>query len=380
MFELRPPDGPELRHGADLAALLLDAQSDLGHGVVVTEGLRVVYANAAFARIVGYEIEELTAPDFDFRAIKLPSDSEPQGRLTHDGTGPSPRRFDMVLLRKDGARVRVEGSSKSVTHDGQTLRVSIVRDVTERRRAQRALLESAKAFSRAEKMATVEALVAALSHEIRTPLTYVTNGAFLVRTRIEATGDQALIDATRPHLEMIEQGVERADSLVDDLTSVADWTDEDADEVVTLDAVARGALGLLQRFRGENWKVDAALQPTPPVTADTARLHQAIIHLLRNARQSTDAADTRIRLVTRAHEATGEALLIVEDDGCGIPKEVQERMFDPLFTTSDERMGLGLSIVKSIVDDHGAILSCESTVGEGTRFTLRFPPKDRRNG
>jgi signal transduction histidine kinase len=95
---------------------------------------------------------------------------------------------------------------------------------------------------------------------------------------------------------------------------------------------------------------------------------RALINLVTNARQA-DA--TRVTL--RAALEGTIARLDVEDDGSGIPPEVLARIYEPSFTTKTSGTGLGMPIVKRIVDDHGATIEIASTVGRGTRVTMRIP-------
>jgi nitrogen fixation/metabolism regulation signal transduction histidine kinase len=108
--------------------------------------------------------------------------------------------------------------------------------------------------------------------------------------------------------------------------------------------------------------------PTPLIVrADRDELRRALINLVTNARQAGAS-----RVVLRAAAEDGTARIDVEDDGPGIPPELQGRVFEPEFTTKAGGSGLGLPIVKRIVTDYGGSVDLESHVGRGTRVTIRL--------
>ena len=91
--------------------------------------------------------------------------------------------------------------------------------------------------------------------------------------------------------------------------------------------------------------------------------------------QRADPATGKITVTTRLGDAGDRALLIVEDNGPGVPPDLKDKVFAPYFTTKHTKggTGLGLAIVHRIVSDHGGDIRVESEVGTGTTFTLRFP-------
>ena len=99
-----------------------------------------------------------------------------------------------------------------------------------------------------------------------------------------------------------------------------------------------------------------------------------MINLVRNATDAV-AAKGGGRVVLRTQQRDARVMLVVEDDGTGIPAEVLPRLFDPFFSTKDRGNGLGLALTQQIVKDHGGELAVTSTVGHGTTFTLSLPAK-----
>ena len=108
------------------------------------------------------------------------------------------------------------------------------------------------------------------------------------------------------------------------------------------------------------------------VEADPNKLHQVVLNLVENAVQAVDAGG-RVRVATAA--STGRATLSVRDDGCGIPAEHRERVFDLFFTTKDpgRGMGLGLALCQRTVTDLGGSIEIRSEEGEGTEVIVELP-------
>jgi len=117
-------------------------------------------------------------------------------------------------------------------------------------------------------------------------------------------------------------------------------------------------------------------QDLSPVEGDRSELQQVFMNLIVNAVQSMAEKGT-IRIGTRSDASTDQVEVSVADTGRGIPRELVDRIFDPFFTTkaSGQGTGLGLSIAYGIITKHGGTIAVESELGEGIRFTVRFPTR-----
>ncbi|MCA1941468.1 MAG: HAMP domain-containing protein, partial [Caenispirillum bisanense] len=113
-------------------------------------------------------------------------------------------------------------------------------------------------------------------------------------------------------------------------------------------------------------------QPVPPIPCRPDELNQVWTNLVHNALQ---AMDHKGRLTIRLFEADGRAVVSIADTGCGIPDDIRDRIFEPFFTTkrAGEGSGLGLDIVRKIVERHGGTIEVFSQPGHGTTFTVRLP-------
>jgi signal transduction histidine kinase len=109
------------------------------------------------------------------------------------------------------------------------------------------------------------------------------------------------------------------------------------------------------------------------IRGDPVRLQQIILNLLWNAVEATlpEAAPIDVSITAAAN---GNVMIEVLDRGRGMDESTKARMWDPFFTTKPNGMGLGLSIVKAIIEDMGGTVDCESAPGQGTRIRMEFPP------
>ncbi|HUR68311.1 MAG TPA: PAS domain S-box protein [Candidatus Thermoplasmatota archaeon] len=263
----------------------------------------------------------------------------------------------------------------ALEHEGRPGAVLVTTDIEERRNTEEEIARMRAQLIQGEKLAALGSLVSGVAHELRTPLTYLSNNAFVLESRLEgaakrnAPTTQALADA-RPLLEDIKSGVERINSLVEDLRKYTKARQEATLVHAPLSSLLPEAVELFTATTKRSHKVETALGPTLDVRANKGAIQQILLNLLQNAAEASPNG-TSIRVVTR--QQGDRAILEVVDQGSGIPASVMGRMFDPLFTTKAEGTGLGLSIVKRIVDDHAAAIECDTTLAEGTTFRVLFP-------
>jgi signal transduction histidine kinase len=108
----------------------------------------------------------------------------------------------------------------------------------------------------------------------------------------------------------------------------------------------------------------------PLALFDEAQLRQALLNLLRNAREAMPGGGP----IEVSVSAEGMSVVLnVDDQGIGVPEDIRARVFDPFFSTKGEGTGLGLAITRHIVEAHGGTVTCESRVGRGTRFRIALP-------
>jgi two-component system NtrC family sensor kinase len=238
--------------------------------------------------------------------------------------------------------------------------ILVLEDVTDR-----ANLEEQLRLS--EKMAAIGLLAAGVAHEVNTPLTGISSFTQMLLER------SAPEDPNTQLLEKIERQTFRAAKIVNSLLNLARPSDGEA-AAIDLNVVLADVLSLLEhQFRSGRIQVRKELQPNGVfVKGVEYKLQQVFLNLLLNARDSMPRGGW-LTITTRMDGR--QAVVEVADTGGGIPSEHLARIYDPFFTTKAEGhgTGLGLSVTYGIVQEHGGTLTCDSIVGQGTRFTLSLP-------
>ncbi len=224
--------------------------------------------------------------------------------------------------------------------------------------ANRSLVEAEDAVRRADRLAALGQLTAGLAHELRNPLASIKGSAdLLVRTASQSD------PMAKELAEIISAEVERTNSLVTRFLEFArplHPRSEPANLSAVIDrAAARAKVKILRNY---------AVAGSVPM--DSELMEQVFLNLIANAAQAS-LTDAPVTVETR--EADGFAEIDIIDEGCGIPLESQEAIFNPFFTTRQEGTGLGLAIVSKIVDGHGGKIKVESEPGKGSKFSVFLP-------
>ena len=350
---------------------------------------RVRVFNAAATAVLGYPRERMeNMIELDQLLKKLKRRSGDWAMETTPA--PPPRDGEELWLDNQG-REHLLSVSASDIHDREGIylgRLIIFVDITERRRLEEELIASERQLLQSAKMATLGEMATGVAHELNQPLNNISLLTSRLRLRLDklelATDERAF---TREKLSKIVRQIDRAGSIIEHLRTFGRPSKFKLGQVDAVKAV-RAALDLLQEqltTHGNEVVLDLA-KDLPPVHADEGQLEQVIINLVVNARDALDAREDREeprRLGITASSGTfpdGDpaVVLVVEDNGVGIPLEVQERIFDPFFSTKEvgEGTGLGLSISYGLVRDFGGSLAVSSMPGKGTTFTIHLRPDE----
>ncbi|HVZ74252.1 MAG TPA: ATP-binding protein [Polyangia bacterium] len=240
-----------------------------------------------------------------------------------------------------------------------------------------AIEEREQKVIRAERLATVGRMAAQITHEVRNPLSSIGLYAELLGDEIAELRTSAPGDADKTEPKRLVQSIIAE---VDRLTEITETylrfarlprpklEREDLGAIVT---------GVLEFARAELSQAGIALDlrvapALPEVAADEAQLRQAILNLVRNAREAmAGGSSARLAVVV---EGRGDSVVVtMTDSGPGIPAENLAKIFDPFFSTKERGTGLGLALVQEIVVEHAGRIEVGAGEGGGTRFTLTFP-------
>jgi len=225
-----------------------------------------------------------------------------------------------------------------------------------------------------EKMASIGLLAAGVAHEVNTPLTGISSFTQMLLQNAEPD------DPTTKVLEKIERQTFRAAKIVNGLLNLARPAQTDS-AAVDVNVVINDVLSLLEhQLRTGRIQVRKELSSSPLLVQGVEyKLQQVFLNLFLNAR---DAMPRGGWLTIATREDESGAAVEVADTGSGIPPEQLSRIYDPFFTTKDlgKGTGLGLSITYGIVQEHGGTVTCDSAVGQGTRFMLSLPIISSKSG
>ncbi len=281
---------------------------------------------------------------------------------------------EITVERPDGERVDVLAYANPILGENDRLlgAVNVLVDVTERRRVERQKERAERRLRRIDRRKNE--FLATLAHELRNPLAPIRNAAEYVRMSADAQPD------LREASELIDRQVGHLSRLVDDLLDVARIARGKLQlrrERVALEEVVRTAVETARPLIDAAGHELAIRLPAEPVTldGDMVRLSQVLLNLLSNAARYSDAG-SHIELV--AERSGDEVMIRVRDDGQGIPAERLPDLFEMFVQgerSSDQGgLGIGLSLVRSLVEMHGGRVSARSDgPGKGSEFEVRVP-------
>jgi PAS domain S-box-containing protein len=334
---------------------------------------RIKEANQAILDMLGYSREDLISGRLRWTELTPPewrdADDRAVAELKAAGTV-QPREKE--YFRKDGSRVPVLLGSTTFG-DGQDEGVTFVLDLTERKHVEQALRDMQTNLAHVVRLTTLGELTASIAHEVNQPLGAVlANAEAGLRWLRRGTPD---VGAACRSLEWIIDDGKRAGEVIRRVRSLAN---KGSVEKLPLDVndVVREVIALVQReLTKHRASLRMELAPAlPMILGDRVQLQQVIINLVMNSSEAMQAVMDRPReLVIRSRQDEAQVLLSVTDCGVGISTENADRLFNPFFTTKSSGMGMGLSICRSIVEDHGGRLWATANIPHGATFQFTLP-------
>jgi len=258
---------------------------------------------------------------------------------------------------------------KAVSRRVHSLMEDVDRTKTQLERSQKYLLQ-------AEKLALAGKLGAGVAHSVRNPLTSVKMRLFSLGRALDLSQTQ------KEDFDVISEEIRHIDTIVQNFLEFSRPPKLKMQKVSPSDVVDT-ALQLL-RHRVESYGAEVKLSRQsrlPEILADPEQLKEALVNLLVNA---CEAMGTGGRIVLSEQEGMvkplGRVVVIrVSDNGPGVPEAIQDKLFEPFFTTREEGTGLGLSIAARIVEEHGGWLNLRSREGKGATFTITLPYREELN-
>ncbi len=352
---------------------------------------RITYVNPAFCQMVGLDAEQLlgkSAP-MPYWPPEMVGEYQQRQAVRLAGNSPPREGFESVFVRKDGSRFPVlifEAPLINVLGQ-QTGWMSAFLDVSEQRRIEELSRSSQERLQATARLATVGEMASLLSHELNQPLaaisSYATGSLNLMR-QPEFSDTPPPLSDLQMAFERISEQAGRAGKVINSVHDFVRRRDQDR-EVVSPQAIIDAVMPLVQlqahklQVRIET-KLDVRLSP---ILCDRTMVEQVLLNLARNGMQAMDHPNCRKRLLTlqvkraASSDSHGWVEFAIIDMGVGISPDIAQQLFTPFFTTKAEGMGLGLSLCRTVVEQHGGHLEFEAQEPCGTlfRFTLPTAPE-----
>ena len=351
---------------------------------------RISYVNPAFCAMVGFSAEELLGQSFaPYWPPELAEEYVRRQARRLAGAIPAAREgHESVFMRKDGTRfpVLIFEAPLINAQGQQTGWMSAFIDITEQRRMEELSRASHERLQATARLATVGEMASLLSHELTQPLMAMSSYANGSLNMLRNDGDLAQLDHAMlvQRLQDVESAMQRiafqADRAGKVIKSVRDFVRRRSQthEVISAHDLLEAVMPLVRLQASKlGVQVQVEVEPRlPPVLCDTTMIEQVLLNLARNAMQAMEGMEAQQRKLTIKalwSESSQRVVFAVEDQGCGIPPEVAEQLFTPFFTTKHEGMGLGLSMCRTVLEQHGGELRYQANAPRGTVFTFSLP-------
>jgi PAS domain S-box-containing protein len=233
-------------------------------------------------------------------------------------------------------------------------------DITERRNMEKQLKDN-------ERLAAIGQTAGMVGHDIRNPLQSICGELFLMKQNVDSSPDSECKQSVQESLNTIQQQVDYINKIVSDLQ---DYSRPLKPEYVEVE-LSELLVSIFETFKlPDNIKLIINVKKTPKLMADGTFLRRALTNLVNNALQAMPDGG---ELALTAQKQENSVVITVSDTGKGIPESVKANLFTPLITTKAKGQGLGLAVVKRLVEGLNGKVSFESEEGKGTKFIIRLP-------
>lgn len=368
-------DITERKQAEELFHLATEA-SPSGTVLIDHEG-RIVLVNTHAEQLFGYSRDELVGKKVEILLPERFGTSFESDRANFF-IAPEARAMgshaQLFARRKDGSEVPIEISVNPVqTPQGLVVLANVV-DVSARLAAEEVARRSREQVDLLGRVSLLGEMTASLAHELNQPLAAIVNNATAA-------------------MQYLEQGRLKPEQLEDILNDVvADGRRafdvmQNVRNAIKKGAAIRGRINLNDLVKAITHMVEpdatahfckiktSLIANLPPIEGDPIQIQQAVINLVRNAFDAMRDAPPSRRTVEIATNYNGDGAIgvAVRDYGPGISEAIRNRLFEQFFTTKDEGLGMGLAIVRSIIEAHGGTISAENAEGGGARFHFRLP-------
>jgi PAS domain S-box-containing protein len=363
--------------------LLADAAFE---GIVIHDNGIILESNKAIKNVLGYDANDILGKNF----LKMVVHPDCMEKIMHKISSGYSKPYEVYAIKKDGTVIPVEILAHTIVHYGKKVRVAAMRDITDRKFAERKLKEytekleiknkelDAALIKAEEATRTKTEFLANMSHEIRTPM----NGVIGMTTLLLET------DLNEEQLQYVNTVQKSGEALLDLINDILDISKIEAGKLeleqlpVNLNDIFE-ELALLLAVKANDKGIELICSPDPDVStnivADPARLKQVLINLGGNAIKFTHKGEVAINASTVSETDSDVTLLFsVKDTGIGIPEGKIDLLFDKFSqvdastTRNYGGTGLGLAISRELVEQMGGTIGVNSEKDKGSEFWFQL--------
>ncbi|MBA4105601.1 MAG: hypothetical protein C0485_07560 [Pirellula sp.] len=362
----------------------------VGIGVALDPECKHIRVNSGFAKVLGLETSQNASKTadgeerptnfvcVDLQGKLIPDDQLPMQISAREGQ--EIRDHEIDVIHEDGRIVRLlEYAAPLLDAAGRPRgAVGAFVDITERRSAEERERRRLAEIAHVSRLSTLGEMISGLAHEINQPLASASNFARACQ-RWPQTSGMPLPDDVRRLVEKILGQTERAGEIVKRLTT---FVKKGASTPVFVDVnvLVRDVIALTKSCFYPAMKRDLEtplltdLAPhLPRISVDPIQIEQVLVNLIRNAIEATQEARLSAPVIVRTMRVADAVQISVSDGGTGVAAQTTSELFEPFFTTKPEGIGLGLSISRSIIENHGGRLWVEPNAEQGATFAFTLP-------
>ncbi len=358
---------------------------------------RITYVNPAFCAMVGFSAHELIGQAIPpYWPPELAPEYEKRQQVRMAGMAPPREGYETTFMRRNGERIAVMIFEAPLVdgHGQHTGWMSAALDVSNQRKVEEISRQQQERLQATARLATVGEMASLLSHELNQPLAAIASYATGSMNLMDEPGVDIGSDTKAMLRQAAQRMAEQAERAGRVIKSVHDFVRrrEQSREAVRADWLIESVLPLVRlqaRKSGTRVEIDNP-EPVPKVMGDRTMLEQVLLNLARNGIQAMEIATPMAEreLLIRVRQTPEKTVVFsVIDRGPGIADDVAAQLFTPFFTTRVEGMGLGLSLCRTVIEQHGGVLDFENlpstperpgASGAAFRFTLQTvaPPRD----
>ena len=341
--------------------ILESSMHSMNAGVIVIDRNGVVsFANRAVKRIIPVAKHDPTDSHYtevilEEEIIKLIIQSEEKQETIHDR--------EVALDAPGGARIITCSILPLLLREEISGSLVYIKDITQRKLAEARL-------RRAESLASLTTMTAGMAHEIKNPLGSIGIHIQLMQKALKRDEDCEK-DFFEKNLNIISEEVERLNGIVVDFLFAVRPMDVSLKDKC-IESLINESLELVKpELAEEGVELELSIEnDIPMLQIDDKLMKQAILNIIKNAINAMPGGG---HLAINLFRDGENVVLVIKDDGEGIEKEIQEKIFEPYFTTKDFGSGLGLTLVYKIIKEHDGEIQLKSKVGTGTSFIIKLP-------